>query len=386
MFRTVLASLALLSTACACAPAPSEAPADGAAAVVLPKKATGFITANPLPLGTDWKTDVRRDDYGRPFEYALLGQPLPHLTGTMVDGTSFDSADLHRWTVIDVWGIWCGDCMADAPYVAALSRAIDQDPDLDFLSIHVPASAARISPEEMFGKYGSLQAYFAEKGYSYPTVVDTDTSLREALKIAWTPSYLLVSPEGIVKGYRSEFSAAEGEPVKDFLKDVALVKAESKKSALDGLSMGPGGVSGLEAGMPFTLDAIQAALPGYEVISTRVEQLGETYPAFEVRRDGNLLLTLTPDWTLGRLEHVATESPLVAGPQGGKIGTSRLSDFAGLVPEDCSGSQSAALGMLVCPSPADARFLLIFSASGPGGTPNLLTGMAYAFPNASAGE
>jgi hypothetical protein len=59
-------------------------------------------------------------------------------------------------------------------------------------------------------------------------LVDTDTSLRNALKIAWTPSYILVSPDGVVKGYRSEFSAAKGEPVKDFLKDVAHVKAEQQ--------------------------------------------------------------------------------------------------------------------------------------------------------------
>ena len=50
--------------------------------------------------------------------------------------------------------------------------------------------------------------------------------MRSALKIGWTPSYLLVSPDGVVKGYRSEFSAAGGEPVKDFLKDIARVKAE----------------------------------------------------------------------------------------------------------------------------------------------------------------
>ncbi|MCA8892930.1 MAG: alkyl hydroperoxide reductase, partial [Hyphomonas sp.] len=73
--------------------------------------------------------------------------------------------------------------------------------------------------------WGSIDAYFEEKGYSYPVVIDRDTSLRTALQIGWTPSYILVSPDGVVKGYRSEFSAAEGEPVKDFLKDVARVKA-----------------------------------------------------------------------------------------------------------------------------------------------------------------
>nr|WP_321441925.1 TlpA disulfide reductase family protein [uncultured Hyphomonas sp.] len=229
MIRTLLATTALLTLASACSPSGGDtaAPEDAAATTgdlaALPEDATGFITANPLPLADDGS--IRRDDYGRPYEYALLGEQLPHFTGTMLDGTAFDSTDLNQWTVIDVWGVWCSDCLADAPYAAALARAIDQDPDLDFVSIHVPASAARTSPEELYKKYGSIEAYFDEKGYSYPVVLDTDASLRSALQIGWTPSYLLVSPDGVVKGYRSEFSAAKGEPVKDFLKDVARVKA-----------------------------------------------------------------------------------------------------------------------------------------------------------------
>nr|WP_321511808.1 TlpA disulfide reductase family protein [uncultured Hyphomonas sp.] len=229
MIRTLLATTALLTLASACSPSGGEPaePADAAATngdlAALPEDATGFITANPLPLADDGS--IRSDDYGRPYEYALLGKQLPHFTGTMLDGTEFDSADLNQWTVIDVWGLWCSDCLADGPYAAALATAIDQDPDLDFLSIHVPASAARTTPEELYKKYGSIEAYFDEKGFEFPVVLDMDTSLRSALKISWTPSYLLVSPDGVVKGYRSEFSAAKGEPVKDFLKDVARVKA-----------------------------------------------------------------------------------------------------------------------------------------------------------------
>jgi thiol-disulfide isomerase/thioredoxin len=231
MIRTFLSTSTMIALVSACSPVSENAdtPADTAIAEtdaesVLPADATGFITANPLPLAEDGS--VRRDDYGRPYEYAFLGQKLPHFTGTMQDGSVFDSDNLTQWTVIDVWGLWCSDCQADAPYAAALSTAINQDPDLDFLSIHVPASAARATPEEMYKKYGSVDAYFAEKGYSYPVVIDSDASLRNTLRIDWTPSYLLVSPDGVVKGYRSEFSAAKGEPVKDFLKDIARVKAE----------------------------------------------------------------------------------------------------------------------------------------------------------------
>ncbi|OZB12980.1 MAG: hypothetical protein B7X53_17070, partial [Hyphomonas sp. 34-62-18] len=127
---------------------------------------------------------------------------------------------------IDVWGAWCSDCVADGPYVDALARAIAQDPDLDFISIHVPANANRATPEELYGKYGSLDAYFASAGYSVPTVLDTDASLRELLQISWTPSYLVVSPDGVVRGFRTDLRVIEDQPVKTFIQDIAEVRKE----------------------------------------------------------------------------------------------------------------------------------------------------------------
>jgi len=138
-------------------------------------------------------------------------------------GTYSSEALTGTWTVVDVWGIWCSDCMADAPFMNALARAIEMDPDLDFISIHTPPSAARA--DEAFGAYGSVAAYFDARRYSYPTVVDADATIRDKLAIAWTPTYLLVAPDGSVAGFRTDLSAAPGQPVKDFLAQIAEVKA-----------------------------------------------------------------------------------------------------------------------------------------------------------------
>jgi len=187
--------------------------------------ATGFITPGAtVPESAERGEDgVPRDDYGRPYDYRFLSRELPAFSGTMISGPLFSTQELeNQWTLIDVWGLWCGDCMADAPYVAALASAIAQDPDLTFLSIHTPPSAQRA--DEAFGRYGSVEAYFEEKGYSYPTLLDPDASIRDSLAIKWTPTYLLVAPDLTVQGFRSELAAAEGEPVKDFLKDIARVK------------------------------------------------------------------------------------------------------------------------------------------------------------------
>ena len=80
--------------------------------------------------------------------------------------------------------------------------------------------------DEAFGRYGSVDAYFEEKGYSYPTIVDEDASIRETLGIAWTPSYILVAPDLTVQGFRSELAAASSNaPVADLLADIEEVKA-----------------------------------------------------------------------------------------------------------------------------------------------------------------
>lgn len=192
-------------------------------------KAQGFITANaaPPPGALDNEDGTYRDADGRPFQYELLGQRLPAFTAPTSDGGTFNSADITRWTVIDVWGAWCSDCVADGPYVDALARAIAQDPDLDFVSLHTPANANRATPEELYGKYGSLEAYFEAAGYALPSVVlDNDATIRDALKIRWTPSYLLVSPDGVVRGFRTDLRVIEDQPVKTFIQDIAEVRKD----------------------------------------------------------------------------------------------------------------------------------------------------------------
>lgn len=227
----LLAALALILAACGApeATAPDAMNAPAAATADAPV-AHGFITANAAPPDGAANTrddGVYRDTAGRPFQYALLGQALPEFTAPTSDGGTFNSDDLSRWTVIDVWGAWCGDCVADGPYVAALERAIAQDPDLDFVSLHTPANPNRAGPDELYGRYGSLDAYFEAAGYEAASVVlDQDASVREQLQIRWTPSYLLVSPDGIVRGFRTDLRVIEDQPVKTFLQDVAKVRGE----------------------------------------------------------------------------------------------------------------------------------------------------------------
>lgn len=218
--KHLFAALTALALTTACSN-PAETPA--------PEAATADATAEASATETAPEAETR------PTDYALLGQKLPAFTATMADGGTFDSSAIDRWTVIAVWGVWCGDSRRDGQYTAALERAVAQDPDLDFISVHVPAAPDSKEREKPFGDYGSLESYFDSAGYTLPVVLDTDGSLREALKINWTPSYLLVSPDGIVRSFQTDLSVDKDQPVKTYIKNVA----ETRKAVRDQLASGP---------------------------------------------------------------------------------------------------------------------------------------------------
>lgn len=187
--------------------------------------ATGYYTPDAVVAVAEDadKGKVPRDSYGRPFTYEGLGEPLPGFGGALANDASFSSSELEgRWTVIQVWGIWCHDSRNDAPYASALSRAIAQDPDLDFMSIHTPQNPDKT--RQALRGYSSVSAWFDEKGWSYPTLIDKDASIRDTLRIRWTPTYLVVAPDLTVQGFRTNLIDAGDMAVKDFIKDIAETK------------------------------------------------------------------------------------------------------------------------------------------------------------------
>ncbi|MEM9738410.1 MAG: hypothetical protein AAF829_00950 [Pseudomonadota bacterium] len=328
-----------------------------------PNAATGFFTENTIPPETarDIRGDgVLRDADERPYGYAFLGNPLPEFTAPRVNGPDWSPRQIDKWTIIDVWGIWCGDCMADAPYAAALSQAVDQDPALDFVSIHTPPSLRRA--DEAFGDFGSVEAYFEEAGYSYPTVLDIDAGVRTALQIAWTPTYLLVSPDGIVRGFRTDLSVAGGDPVKDFLQDVARVQAETVVAPRPRLpAFALDGVAGIRSTTLFTQSSIEAAFPGFVVRAETELASGNAETVFHVREPGSqaegqvLLFTVLPDWDKGHVAEVTTRSEAIRGPYGTRIGETSFGDFEGLGHVTCALGPAESGDVFLCHAKEDER-------------------------------
>tara|TARA_R110000787_G_scaffold589_6_gene2160 strand:- start:4565 stop:5770 length:1206 start_codon:yes stop_codon:yes gene_type:complete len=361
---------ALALSLAACSAGKSAAPETAADETVR------LITTNSPPVTSAHSPkdhDDAHGDHERPLEYELLGQKFPQFNATMSDGQAFDSSVLNRWMIIQVWGVWCGDSRRDAPYAAALATAIEQDPDLYFLSIHVPQNAESTSDEDMYGTYGSVEAYFAEEGHSYPTVIDSDASIRDLLKIRWTPSYILISPDGMVRGFRTDLSVVDGEPVKDFLKEVARVKGEVRKAEFGGTplpaTIGPEGTMRLQRQTPFTLDAMKAAFPGHEILTDRAMSGDQAYPVFLVQTiasegtPSRLVYVVEPDWDLGKVASVVTRNPDVTGPYGGRVGTMKFKDLTKEARARCTLEPGPIDSLFICPDNIETpHFIRAFGA------------------------
>lgn len=194
-------SLVFVAMVTACSPQPTASPD---AAPVKSAEAIAKEAAN---------------DAGRNKAAALIGKPVPPFRLQLATGGSLSEADLKgKWTILEFWGIWCPDCMIDAPYVAALASAVRQDPGLRFIGVH---------GDTRTGRWSSVAEYLAEKGLTHPNLLDPDRALFKKLELGWYPTFLVVDPQGVVRGYRNELhreTAPEG-GVKKFLQDIATLRS-----------------------------------------------------------------------------------------------------------------------------------------------------------------
>ncbi|MBU6318323.1 MAG: TlpA family protein disulfide reductase [Alphaproteobacteria bacterium] len=166
---------------------------------------------------------IVKDEADRPYGYAMLGKAAPAFSAASFGGGRVTQEIFRgKWTIVDIWGVWCGDCRVDAPIVEALARDLSADPELSFLSIHSPPSRERA--DEAYGQFGSLEAYFAARGRSYPTAVDTDGAIRDALAITWTPTYLLVGPDLTIRAFRTDLSVGGESAAQDALAEARSIR------------------------------------------------------------------------------------------------------------------------------------------------------------------
>jgi cytochrome c biogenesis protein CcmG/thiol:disulfide interchange protein DsbE len=138
-----------------------------------------------VPLAWLLFTGLGRDP--RLIPSPLVGQPLPVLSGTTLDGASFTTASLAgRPALINVWASWCAPCVTEHPLLLDAARSHGDELLLVGLVYHDTPEAAR--------------AFRAEYGNGgWPDLTDPDDRNALELGVTGPPETFFVDAAGVVR-------------------------------------------------------------------------------------------------------------------------------------------------------------------------------------------
>jgi hypothetical protein len=197
-FVAAVATLALTG----CQKAPAE-PAQTA------RQPTSEVAAAPTPAIAEvegWQTASAA--------HSLIGQPAPDFTLQNIGGSEVSRDQLRgRWTILGFWNATLAGIEDETRYIRALNSAVDQDPDLDLVTIYLKLDAAETDVAKWFANNG---------GAPWPTLIDKGGT--DALFHITAPhAYLLIGPDLTIHGYRGALSA-DPDGIKSVIRGVAELR------------------------------------------------------------------------------------------------------------------------------------------------------------------
>jgi cytochrome c biogenesis protein CcmG/thiol:disulfide interchange protein DsbE len=135
-----------------------------------------------LPLLAILVANLGRDPHA--VASPLVGRPAPGFALTPVDGSAPVSlASLAgRPVVLNFWATWCVPCFEEHEALTQGARTLG--PDVQFLGVVYEDSAERI------------QAFVAERGSSYPSLVDPDSKTAIAYGVFGVPETYFIDASG----------------------------------------------------------------------------------------------------------------------------------------------------------------------------------------------
>jgi len=127
-----------------------------------------------------------------------VGQLVPRLAGTTLDGAPLDLANLRgRPVVVNFWGPSCIPCREEFPLMIAKLA----EHDADGLAI---VGVLTDDPE------GPARAFVAEYGATWPTVVDPGAALKAGWRVLARPTSFFIDRAGILRSVQiGEFREAD---------------------------------------------------------------------------------------------------------------------------------------------------------------------------------
>ncbi len=132
---------------------------------------------------------------GAPDKIAKLNQKVPNFDIAKSGGGKFNNASLlGKTTIVEFWGLWCPDCLVDGDNTNQAAILAKKN-GIEFMAIHTRGR---------YGRWGSIEAYFKEKGYSYPTAIDDDGAAYKAFELGWVPTYLVIDKYGTIRDFSTD--------------------------------------------------------------------------------------------------------------------------------------------------------------------------------------
>jgi cytochrome c biogenesis protein CcmG/thiol:disulfide interchange protein DsbE len=116
-----------------------------------------------------------------------VGQPVPNIVGTTLDGAPFDLSTLRgRPIIVNFWGPSCVPCRDEFPlFKQALSKHAADGIAIVGVLFQDPPDPAR--------------DFVAELGATWPTVLDPDKAVAGAYRVVARPQTYFVDRDGILR-------------------------------------------------------------------------------------------------------------------------------------------------------------------------------------------
>jgi thiol-disulfide isomerase/thioredoxin len=110
---------------------------------------------------------------------------IPNFEAIALDGRTWRFSDLTgNVTLIDIWGTNCGPCRKEHPELQALYDGSRSTRHLQVLTFALDDDAARV------------RSYMAQKGYTFPVVVNERLSVRLFTAYGGIPKQFVIDQEG----------------------------------------------------------------------------------------------------------------------------------------------------------------------------------------------
>jgi cytochrome c biogenesis protein CcmG/thiol:disulfide interchange protein DsbE len=141
---------------------------------------------------------TRKSASDQPDTNPLVGRAVPALSGTTLDGSSFDVDTLRgKWVVVNFAASWCVPCTIEQPELVAFRDEHKAKGDAELVSVGFQDDPA------------NLKAFFAKGGADWPVVVGNDQNAAVDFGITAVPESFLVAPNGEVVAHFDMVSRAD---------------------------------------------------------------------------------------------------------------------------------------------------------------------------------